>query len=82
MEGNGSTHSYAFCANFVDQQAAILYNLKARHSRGIPYTRTGDIVIAVNPYQVSWKRSHVWDVLSRMLLYMYAQIITSFKFSF
>lgn len=32
-------------------EAAILYNLKARHSRGIPYTRTGDIVIAVNPYQ-------------------------------
>lgn len=32
-------------------EAAILYNLKARHSKGIPYTRTGDIVIAVNPYQ-------------------------------
>mmetsp|Transcript_21611 Transcript_21611/g.30276 ORF Transcript_21611/g.30276 Transcript_21611/m.30276 type:complete len:1250 (-) Transcript_21611:67-3816(-) len=32
-------------------EAAILYNLKARHSRGIPYTRTGDIVIAVNPYE-------------------------------
>lgn len=32
-------------------EAAILYNLKARHLRGIPYTRTGDIVIAVNPYQ-------------------------------
>ena len=32
-------------------EAAILYNLKARHGRGIPYTRTGDIVIAVNPYQ-------------------------------
>jgi len=32
-------------------EAAILYNLKARHMRGKPYTRTGDIVIAVNPYQ-------------------------------
>jgi myosin-5 len=32
-------------------EAAILYNLKSRHSKGIPYTRTGDIVIAVNPYQ-------------------------------
>mmetsp|Transcript_1780 Transcript_1780/g.3219 ORF Transcript_1780/g.3219 Transcript_1780/m.3219 type:complete len:1233 (+) Transcript_1780:517-4215(+) len=32
-------------------EPAILYNLKARHSQGIPYTRTGDIVIAVNPYQ-------------------------------
>mmetsp|Transcript_37818 Transcript_37818/g.55694 ORF Transcript_37818/g.55694 Transcript_37818/m.55694 type:complete len:1372 (+) Transcript_37818:176-4291(+) len=31
-------------------EAAILYNLKARHERGLPYTRTGDIVIAVNPY--------------------------------
>jgi myosin V len=27
-----------------------LYNLKARHVRQLPYTRTGDIVIAVNPY--------------------------------
>jgi myosin V len=32
-------------------QAAILYNLKARHLKGIPYTRTGDIVIAVNPFE-------------------------------
>ena len=32
-------------------QAAILYNLKLRHTREKPYTRTGDIVIAVNPYQ-------------------------------
>lgn len=32
-------------------EAAILYNLKARHAKSTPYTRTGDIVIAVNPYQ-------------------------------
>ena len=32
-------------------QAAILYNLKKRHVGGKPYTRTGDIVIAVNPFQ-------------------------------
>jgi myosin V len=32
-------------------EAAILYNLKARHVLAKPYTRTGDIVIAVNPYQ-------------------------------
>lgn len=32
-------------------EPAILYNLKARHQQGKPYTRTGDIVIAVNPYQ-------------------------------
>jgi myosin V len=28
-----------------------LYNLKERHSSGKPYTRTGDIIIAVNPFQ-------------------------------
>jgi myosin V len=28
-----------------------LYNLKARHVEAKPYTRTGDIIIAVNPYQ-------------------------------
>ena len=28
-----------------------MYNLKARHVDGKPYTRTGDIIIAVNPYQ-------------------------------
>ncbi|KAL3943174.1 MAG: hypothetical protein SGARI_000030 [Bacillariaceae sp.] len=31
--------------------AGILYNLKDRHANGKPYTRTGDIVIAVNPFQ-------------------------------
>ena len=42
-------------ADMVDlpflHEAAILYNLKARHVASTPYTRTGDIVIAVNPYQ-------------------------------
>jgi myosin-5 len=28
-----------------------LYNLKYRHGKGLPYTRTGDIIIAVNPFQ-------------------------------
>lgn len=32
-------------------EAAILYNLKQRHLACHPYTRTGDIVIAVNPYR-------------------------------
>jgi myosin-5 len=32
-------------------QAAILYNLKGRHQNNKPYTRTGDIVIACNPFQ-------------------------------
>ena len=34
-------------------EAAVLYNLKDRHSRGVPYTRVGDIIIAVNPFDVS-----------------------------
>lgn len=32
-------------------EAAILYNLKKRHLENHPYTRTGDIIIAVNPFQ-------------------------------
>ncbi|KAL3923818.1 MAG: hypothetical protein SGILL_001422 [Bacillariaceae sp.] len=32
-------------------EAAILYNLKARHVESLPYTRTGDIILACNPYQ-------------------------------
>jgi myosin-5 len=32
-------------------QAGLLYNLKERHRQGKPYTRTGDIIIAVNPFQ-------------------------------
>ena len=35
-------------------EAAILYNLKARHEAMEPYTRVGDIVIAMNPFQVSY----------------------------
>ena len=33
--------------------AAVLYNIKDRHSRRMPYTRVGDIIVAVNPYMVS-----------------------------
>ena len=33
-------------------EAAILYNLKARHKEGNPYTRVGDIMVALNPFQV------------------------------
>ena len=42
-------------------EAAILYNLKLRHVVQLqPYTRTGDIVIAVNPYQwIKGLYSHV-----------------------
>jgi myosin-5 len=56
----------------VYSQAAILYNLKLRHINEKPYTRTGDIVIAVNPYKwhnnlyTEEKRNHysnrlVWE---------------------
>ncbi|EED86499.1 predicted protein, partial [Thalassiosira pseudonana CCMP1335] len=32
-------------------EAAMLYNIKDRHCRRKPYTRVGDIIVAVNPYQ-------------------------------
>eukprot|EP00592_Proboscia_alata_P008371 CAMPEP_0194358204 /NCGR_PEP_ID=MMETSP0174-20130528/5497_1 /TAXON_ID=216777 /ORGANISM="Proboscia alata, Strain PI-D3" /LENGTH=1339 /DNA_ID=CAMNT_0039128457 /DNA_START=62 /DNA_END=4081 /DNA_ORIENTATION=+ len=32
-------------------EPAILFNLKARHEKKMPYTRVGDIVIALNPFQ-------------------------------
>ncbi|CAB9520503.1 Unconventional myosin [Seminavis robusta] len=32
-------------------EAAILYNIKNRHMKGLPYTRTGDMIVAVNPYK-------------------------------
>mmetsp|Transcript_5567 Transcript_5567/g.6162 ORF Transcript_5567/g.6162 Transcript_5567/m.6162 type:complete len:1417 (-) Transcript_5567:19-4269(-) len=32
-------------------EAAILYNLKARHVQSLPYSRTGDIILACNPYK-------------------------------
>ena len=28
-----------------------MYNIKDRHVQSLPYTRTGDIVLAVNPYK-------------------------------
>jgi hypothetical protein len=31
-------------------EPAILYNLKERHAHSQPYTRVGDIVVAMNPY--------------------------------
>jgi len=32
-------------------EAAVLYTLKERHFRSQPYTRVGDILVAVNPYK-------------------------------
>jgi myosin heavy subunit len=48
QSGNFPTQ-YHFSYIFV--QAAILYNLKLRHIQEKPYTRTGDVVVAMNPYQ-------------------------------
>lgn len=52
VDSNGNPEDYK---DMVDlpfmHEAAILYNLKVRHMREKPYTRTGDIVIAVNPYK-------------------------------
>jgi myosin-5 len=53
-------------------EAAILYNLKHRHTRDLPYTRTGDLVIACNPYKwfpqlytdenrTKYSRALVWE---------------------
>jgi myosin-5 len=39
------------CALNYLHEAAILYNLRARFAGGCPYTYTGDICVAVNPYQ-------------------------------
>jgi len=50
-------------------EAAILYNLKARHSNAKPYSRVADIVIAVNPYQ--W----LTDLYSEKVRMHYAQKI-------
>jgi hypothetical protein len=37
-------------------EAAILFNLKERHYQSQPYTRVGDILVAVNPY--CWMDHH------------------------
>lgn len=50
-------------------EAAILYNLKARHVAAKPYSRVSDIVIAVNPYQ--W----LTDLYSDKVRMHYAQKI-------
>jgi myosin-5 len=43
-------------ADMVDlpslHEAAILYNLRTRHLDHKPYTRVGDLIVAVNPFKV------------------------------
>jgi myosin-5 len=50
-------------------QAAILYNLKSRHVQNLPYTRTGDIVIACNPYQ--W----LYDLYTPQMQQLYSRAL-------
>jgi len=52
VDDNGKMLSYADMVELPFlHEAAILYNLKQRHLNSKPYTRTGDIIIAVNPFQ-------------------------------
>jgi myosin-5 len=52
VDGNGYLKSYPDMVNLPFlHEAGLLYNLKERHGSGKPYTRTGDIIIAVNPFQ-------------------------------
>jgi myosin-5 len=47
-------------------EAAILYNIKARFMAALPYTYTGNICIAMNPYQ--WKNALYTDDQQRRYL--------------
>lgn len=52
VNASGALQSYPDMVNLPFlHEAGLLYNLKERHGSGKPYTRTGDIVIAVNPFQ-------------------------------
>ncbi len=52
-EGGNAIVAPDMCDLHSLHEAAILYNLKERHASQHPYTRVGDIVIAMNPFQVS-----------------------------
>jgi len=52
VNAGGTLVSYPDMVNLPFlHEAGLLYNLKERHGSGKPYTRTGDIIIAVNPFQ-------------------------------
>jgi len=52
VDGGGNLKSFPDMCNLTFlHEAGILYNMKHRHGNNLPYTRTGDIVIAVNPFQ-------------------------------
>ncbi len=63
-EGGNAIVAPDMCDLHSLHEAAILYNLKERHASQHPYTRVGDIVIAMNPFQVS-----AW-ILLRWFVYM------------
>jgi len=52
VDASGNLKTYPDMVNLPFlHEGALLYNLKERHRSGKPYTRTGDIIIAVNPFQ-------------------------------
>lgn len=64
-EVNGSTRD---CADLPHlHEAAILYQIKERHGKEKPYTRVGEIVVAVNPCK--W----IKDLYSLTLSKLYAK---------
>jgi len=73
LQNVGSSGTLREVDDMVDlaylHEAAILYNLKARHVSAKPYSRVADIVIAVNPYQ--W----LTDLYSDKVRMHYAQKI-------
>jgi myosin heavy subunit len=47
---NEESNSTRDCADLLHlHEAALLYQIKDRHLQGNPYTRCGDIIVAVNP---------------------------------
>lgn len=52
VDKNGMLVEYADMVKLPSlHEAGIMYNMKKRHIDGKPYTRTGNIVIAINPFQ-------------------------------
>lgn len=70
---NDESNSTRDCADLLHlHEAALLYQIKERHLQGKPYTRCGDIVVAVNPCSyskelysfqqgITYAKSFVWQ---------------------
>ena len=52
-------------------EASILYNIKALHEKSTPYSRVGDIIIAVNPFK--W----IKDLYAKSTCDLYKNLITN-----